>query len=108
MEDGIPSASFEVSVDVAAGSPSGSLTVQYQVVAGSASTADFGTPSPRPLVFTQTGTIAVPVVNDDVAEGDETFSVRLTNPARDDNGAVELGTTTGTAKIGTSDPLTAR
>ena len=99
-----PSASFDVSY---AGSPTGSLTVQYQVVAGSASTADFGTPSPRPLVFTGTGTIAVPVENDEVAEGDETFSVRLTG-ARDENGAVELGTTTGTAKIDASDELTAR
>ena len=103
-----PSASFTVSVEAGGGSPTGSLTVQYQVVAGSATTADFGTPSPRPLVFTGTSdTITVPVVNDEVAEGDETFSVRLTG-ARDDDGAVELGTTTGTAKIEASDDLTAR
>ena len=81
--------------------------MQYNVVAGSAVSSDFGTPSPRPLVFTGTGTITVPVENDDVAEGDETFSVRLTG-ARDENGAVELGTTTGTAKIEASDELTAR
>ena len=81
--------------------------MQYQVEAGSASTADFGTPSPRPLVFIgNSSPISVPVVTDDVAEGDETFSVRLTQ-ARDDNGPVELGTTTGTATITENDELTA-
>ena len=53
------------------------------------------------------GTITVPVVIDDVAEGAETFSVRLSNPQSTDTTRVELGTKTGTATIEPSDALTA-
>ena len=44
---------------------------------------------------------------DDVAEGAETFSVRLSNPQSTDTTRVELGTKTGTATIEPSDALTA-
>ena len=82
-------------------------TVQYQVSAGSASTADFTTPSERTL--TVPGTIMVPVVDDDVAEGAETFRVTLSNPRSPAGNTVgvELGTTTGTATIPENDELTA-
>ena len=96
-------ADFTVS---APGSPNGT-TVQYSVSAGSASTADFTTPSDRTL--TVPGTIRVPIVNDTVAEGAETFRVTLSNP-RPPTGStvtVELGTTTGTATIRENDKLTA-
>ena len=97
-------ASFTVS---GPGSPSGT-TVQYQVSAGSASTADFTTPSERTL--TVPGMIEVPIENDDVAEGAETFRVTLSNP-RPPSGStvsVELGTVTGTATIRFNDSLTAK
>ena len=90
----------------APGSPNGT-TVQYSVSAGSASTADFTTPSDRTL--TVPGTIRVPIVNDTVAEGTETFRVTLSNLRRPTGSTVtvELGTTTGTATIGENDKLTA-
>ena len=91
------------------GSPTGPLTVTYQVSAGSASTADFMTPSARSVVLTSSsGEIRVPVEPDDVAEGDETFTVRLTGVRSEtDTDQVVLGTTTGTATIPENDSLTA-
>ena len=98
-------ASFPVTVS---GDPTGDVTVEYRVNIGTASTADFETPNPRRVVLTtNSGSILVPVVDDDVAEGAETFSVMLTG-ASDDNGRMQLGTTTGTATIPADEPLMAR
>ena len=96
------SASFAVTLD---GSAPG-VTVQYQVSAGSASTADFTVPTERTV--TVPGTITVPIVNDNVAEGPETFTVTLSSPRSTDNAAtVELGRSKGTATIAANDSLTA-
>ena len=98
-------ASFPVTVS---GVAAGDVTVEYRVNSGTASTADFETPNPRRVVLTtNSGSIPVPVVDDDVVEGAETFSVTLTG-ASDDNGGVQLGTTTGTATIPADEPLMAR
>ena len=99
-------ASFSVTSSGA--NPNGIVTVSYQVSAGSASTSDFRTPSERTVTVGQS--ITVPIVDDDVAEGAETFRVTLSSPRSNDPAAdpqVELGTTTATATINSSDPLMA-
>ena len=93
------------------GSPTGTLTVTYRVVPGSASTADFRTSS---TTMTVPGNIDIPVVDDMVEEGAETFSVELKSVvSKDSNGddtddKVVIGTATATATIAKSDTLTAK
>ena len=66
------------------GNIQGIVTVTYRVVEGSASTADYKAPSGElELASNETGTITVLVVNDEIAEGDETFSVLLTGATSD-------------------------
>ena len=87
--------------------PSGTVTANYQVSAGSASSADFTRPSGTVTVGQS---VTVPIVDDDVAEGAETFRVTLSSPRSTDTTAdprVELGTTTAAATINRSDDLTA-
>ena len=78
VEENVGNASFSVTQqgDLSLGA---TLTVTYQVVAGSASTADFTRPSTTTLNLSESTNIVVPIVNDLVAEGAETFSVRLTD-----------------------------
>ena len=101
-------ASFEVSSSGA--TASGTVTVSFQVSAGSASASDFRTPNERTLTLDTNGdgTITVPIENDDVAEGAETFRVTLSSPRSTVNtDRVELGTTSAMATINPSDALTA-
>ena len=84
------------------------LTVTYEVVAGSASRADFTTPSTRTIVSPNTS-FDIPIVDDMVAEGAETFSVRLTDAdSSDPDDVVVRGTTTALLTIEASDELTAK
>ena len=78
------------------------FTLRYQVVAGSATSADYGTTSGT----ITSGNITVSTENDTLAEGAETFSVRLTGVTRTGAGTTPvIGTATATATIGASDPL---
>ena len=114
----IAAATATVEEDVAAGtatfnvtstgSPSGTVTVRYQTVAGSArSPADFTAGSGTATVGVP---ITVPIVDDTIAEGAETFSVRLTGQpvSTVDTDRVVLGTRTATVTIDDDDELTAR
>ena len=88
----------------------GTVMVRYQVVAGTASSADYETPSGTVDLGSGTSeTITVPLVNDNLAERDETFSVRLTGLTLSEPGTdkVVLGTTTAMATIEANDKLTA-
>ena len=98
------------------GNIQGIVTVTYRVVEGSASTADYKAPSGElELASNETGTITVLVVNDEIAEGDETFSVLLTGATSDYDpppegtpDLLELGTTSAMATISENDDLTAK
>ncbi|MFO1081352.1 MAG: Calx-beta domain-containing protein [Reyranellaceae bacterium] len=86
-------ASFVVTLSQAAAT---TVTVDYHTVAGDATSADF-TPVSGTLTFAPgetTKTIAVPITPDSIAEGNEQFTVVLTNAA-----GATIATATGTATI---------
>ena len=99
-----------------AGTLSGTVTVPYQVVYGSASAADFEGPTSGTVVFPAGNApsdreqpIKVSLKDDDLAEREETFSVRLSSPQRSDTtDKVVLGTTTATATVPANEGLTTR
>jgi bacillolysin len=86
------SAVFEVTLSPALPDP---VTVDYQTVVGTAGAADFtaasGTLTFGPGAF---GTVEVPLVNDTLPEGAETFTLVLSNPV-----GTAIARDTGTATI---------
>ena len=102
-------AEFPVSVTTNGASRQGAVTVHYQMVPGSASSADYEAPSGTLELDagTASDTITVSVLNDDLAERAETFSVRLNSVTRANSAdKVVLGNRTATATIGASNELT--
>ncbi|MDE1569445.1 Calx-beta domain-containing protein [Aquabacter sp. P-9] len=100
--DGTPTvfAQFEVSLSEPA---TGAVTVDYHTMPGTASDTDFVSKSGT-LLFAageQTKVISIPIVSDLNHEGNETFTVMLTDP----HGAV-LGVALGTATIVDDDAAT--
>jgi hypothetical protein len=65
------------------GGMASAATVDYTMSAGSAGASDFTSSPPGTLTFgagTLSQTIAVPITSDALAEGDESFTVTLSNP----------------------------
>ena len=99
------SISFTVTLDKAA---SGTVTVAYATADGTADAGDDYTATSGTLTFsagTTSQTVAVEIADDIVNEGDETFTVTLSNPS-----GADLGTNsaTGTIENRYVEPLTAR
>ena len=95
---------FTVTLDSAG---TDTVTVDYATSNGSATASDDYTATSGTLTFdagTTSGTISVPIADDDVNEGDETFTVTLSNAS-----GADLGTSiaTGTIQNRNATPLTA-
>ena len=94
-------------------SVSAAVTVAWSATAGTASTSDYGTASgsvtfPANSGAGATQTITIPVTNDSLSEGSETFSVELGADTGDQADTVWVKTTaaSATATIAESDPIT--
>ena len=97
------SVAFEVSLDRAFTSAEHSVTVDYATSDGSAKAGEDYTATSGTLTFAageKTKTVNVPVLDDAVDEGEETFTFRLSNAS---GGRIGDGEATGT--IANDDPL---
>lgn len=98
-DDGTTALTFTVTLSAAA---TGDVSVAWTTTDGSAQAdVDYAAASGNLTLpaGSTTGTIAVDVLGDTVWEGDETFSVVLSNPT-----GATLGTATGTATVTDDDP----
>ena len=89
------------------------VTVAWSATAGTAETSDYGTASGSVTFAANSGagatrTITIPVTNDNLSEGSETFSVELGADTGDEADSVWVKTTasSATATIAESDPIT--
>jgi uncharacterized repeat protein (TIGR01451 family) len=88
---------------VRTGGSSGDVSVFYGMAGGTATVGDDFTAASGVLVFTNgevVRTITVPIIDDTLVEGDETFTVTLSNPA---GGAVLVGNAVATVTITDND-----
>ncbi|MEX8516902.1 MAG: Calx-beta domain-containing protein [Leptothrix sp. (in: b-proteobacteria)] len=98
VNEGAGTATFTVTLS---GSSTVPVSIDYHTVDGTASAGSDYTAQNAQLIFAPgetTKTITVPVLNDTVFEGAETFNVVIANPAGVNNAKIGAGTPTSTAQ----------